>query len=647
MTTRATLLDRLLDPESVVVFDGAMGTMLYARGVFINQCYDELNTRAPDLVRAVHAEYARAGAEVLETNTFGANRIKLTQYGLEAHTADFNLAAARIARDVAGDTCLVAGAVGPLGVRLEPYGPTSHEEARAAFAEQMAALKEGGADLFIIETFGDLEEIGQAVRAARDVDPTMPVVAQMTIGTDGHSPFGASSEDVAAWLEGVGADVIGLNCSVGPQGILEGIERMAHVTRRKLSAQPNAGMPRDVGGRAMYMASAEYMATYARHLVQAGAKVVGGCCGTTPEHLRAMCSSLRVEKAMVEGGIREAGDGKREPGDESQATSPSRFQRPASEVAVVPFADRSRLSAKLARGEFITTVEIVPPRGVDASKLLRDAATLHAAGVDAINVPDGPRAQSRMGAIATSLVIERTGIEAVTHYCCRDRNLLGMLSDLLGASALGLRNMLLITGDPPKMGPYPDATAVFDIDAIGLTNMVNKLNHGLDLGNNPIGQPTAFCIGVGVNPGAINLDEEIRRFEYKVEAGAQYAITQPVFDTDQLRDFIKRIEHVKIPIVAGIWPLVSYRNAEFLHNEVPGVRVTPSIMDRMRAASAISKEAGRDEGLKIAGESLNEVRDIIHGVQVSAPFGNVKYALEVFGALPELAAAKVQSHPAA
>ena len=293
VTTRATLLERLLDPESVVVFDGAMGTMLYARGVFINQCYDELNTRAPDLVRAVHAEYAKAGAEVLETNTFGANRIKLTQYGLETHAGDFNRAAAQIARDVAGDTHLVAGAVGPLGVRLEPYGPTSMEEARAAFAEQMAALKEGGADLFIIETFGDLEEIGQAVRAARDVDPTMPVVAQMTIGSDGHTPFGASPEDVAAWLDGLGADVIGLNCSVGPQGILEGIERMVHVTRRKLSAQPNAGMPRDVGGRAMYMASAEYMASYARHLVQAGAKVVGGCCGTTPEHIHAIAEGVR------------------------------------------------------------------------------------------------------------------------------------------------------------------------------------------------------------------------------------------------------------------------------------------------------------------------------------------------------------------
>ena len=306
------------------------------------------------------------------------------------------------------------------------------------------------------------------------------------------------------------------------------------------------------------------------------------------------------------------------------------------DIKVVPPEERSHWGRKIAQGEFVTSVEVLPPKGVDAKKTLDSIRLLKDAGVDGVNIPDGARAQSRMSALATAVLVEQQiGIETVLHYCCRDRNLLGMMSDLLGAAALGLRNILVITGDPPKMGPYPDATAVFDIDSIGLTNMVNKLNHGLDLGNNPIGEPTAFCIGVGVNPGAINLDEEIKRFEWKVEAGAQYAITQPVFDTDQLRDFLKRIEHVRIPIIAGIWPLVSYRNAEFLHNEVPGVRVTPSIMERMRDASAISKEAGRDEGLKIARESLMEVRDEIQGVQVSAPFGNVKYALEVFEVLPE------------
>jgi len=625
--TRSALLERLLDPESVVVFDGAMGTMLYARGVFINQCYDELNTRAPELVRAVHAEYAQAGAEVLETNTFGANRVKLAQYGLHAHTGDFNRAAARLARDVAGESCLVAGAVGPLGVRLEPYGPTSHDEARTAFAEQMAALKEGGADLFVIETFGDLEEIGQAVNAARDVDPLMPVVAQMTIGTDGRTPFGASPEDVATWLDGLSVDVIGLNCSVGPQGILEGIERMVHVTRRKLSAQPNAGMPRDVGGRAMYMASAEYMATYARHLVQAGAKIVGGCCGTTPEHIRAIADGVRPMSPRL---------GRQKP---SSGSAGSRVTSHESQVAVqesravepVPFAERSRFAAKLAAREFVTSVEIVPPRGVNADRMLADVVLLRDAGVDAVNVPDGPRAQSRMGAIMTSLLIEqRVGIETVTHYCCRDRNLLGMLSDLLGASAVGLRNILLITGDPPKMGPYPDATAVFDIDSIGLTNLVNNLNHGLDPGGNPIGEPTRYAIGVGCNPAALDPAVELKRFMYKVEAGAEFSVTQPVFDVAQLERFLREIDGVRIPVVAGIWPLVSARNAEFLANEVPGVVVPETILQRMRKANDRSREHAVAEGIAIAREMLAQVRDTVNGVQVSAPFGKVDLALQVF-----------------
>src|SRR4029078_6828506 len=311
------------------------------------------------------------------------------------------------------------------------------------------------------------------------------------------------------------------------------------------------------------------------------------------------------------------------------------------DIHVVPPEERSHWGRKIARGEFVTSLEVLPPKGVDAKKTLDSIRLLKEAGVDGVNIPDGARAQSRMSAIATAVLVEQQiGIESVLHYCCRDRNLLGMMSDLLGAAALGWRNLFLITGDPPKMGPYPDATAVFDIDAIGLTNMVNKLNHGLDIGDNPIGEPTAFSIGVGVNPGAVNMEEELRRFEWKNEAGAEYAITQPVFDTDQLREFLKRIEHCRIPIVAGIWPLVSFRNAEFLHNEVPCFRVTPEIMERMRVASNISKEAGRDEGLKIARESLAEVRDLIQGVQVSAPFGNVKYALEVFEALPEFASQK-------
>jgi methionine synthase / methylenetetrahydrofolate reductase(NADPH) len=625
------LIGRLLDPLQVIVFDGAMGTQLYNKGVFINQCYDELNLRAPDLVRDVHKAYKKAGAEVLETNTFGANRIKLSQYGLESQVAAINIAAAKIARDVAEDDLLVAGAVGPLGVRLEPLGPTSLDEARSAFREQLQALRDGGCDVFILETFADLHEIEQAIAAAREVDPGIPVIAQMTIGSDCHTPYGVTVEDVAQSLDAFGADVIGLNCSVGPQIILDAIEKIAPVTRRKLSAQPNAGMPRDVSGRSMYMASPEYMATYAHHLVQAGAKIVGGCCGTTPEHIAAMVEGVR-------------------PLSPRQARVPMKERRqshpdlPPEDPGVnpVPLAERSKWGARIARGEFVTSVEIVPPRGVDASKMLRDTAALRDAGVDAVNVPDGPRAQSRMGALLTSVLIEQQiGIETVTHYCCRDRNLLGMLSDLLGAAAVGLRNILLITGDPPKMGPYPNATAVFDIDAIGLTNLVSQLNHGLDPGANAIGAPTKFVIGVGVNPAALDPAQELRRFEWKVEAGAEYAITQPVFDVAQLEKFLGTIDHTRIPIVAGIWPLVSLRNAEFLANEVPGVVVPDPVINRMRIASAKSKEHGIAEGIAIAREMLERVRPHVQGVQVSAPFGKVELALEVFR--DTLAAAETRS----
>jgi homocysteine S-methyltransferase len=620
MTDRSFLIERLLDPQQVIVFDGAMGTMLYSKGVFINQCYDELNLRAPDLVREVHRAYVKAGADVIETNTFGASRTKLTPYGLQTQVNEINRAAAQIAREEAGENVLVAGAVGPLGVRLEPFGPTSLSEAREIFAEQLQGLKDGGADVFLLETFSDLSEIEQAILAAREVDPKIPVIAQMTIGSDCLTPYGASVTDVAKSLDAAGADVIGLNCSVGPQIILDAIEKMVKVTRRKLSAQPNAGMPREVSGRHMYMASAEYMATYAHHLVQAGAKIVGGCCGTTPEHIEAIIEGIRPLSP-------------RQPRISTRAPKPGEATPPPEDKGVNPIAleDRSKWGAKIARGEFVTSVEIVPPRGVDASKMLRDTAALKAAGVDAVNVPDGPRAQSRMGALLTALLIEQQShIETVIHYCCRDRNLLGMLSDLLGASAIGLRNLLLITGDPPKMGPYPNATAVFDIDAIGLTNLVSKLNHGLDPGGNAIGQPTSFVIGVGVNPGAIDIENERRRFAWKVEAGAEFAITQPVFDVEQLERFLASINEVRIPVVAGIWPLLSHRNAEFMANEVPGVIVPDHIIERMRIASGKSKEHGVQEGIAIAREMLERVRGSVQGVQVSAPFGKVDLALDVF-----------------
>ncbi|HLV26331.1 MAG TPA: bifunctional homocysteine S-methyltransferase/methylenetetrahydrofolate reductase [Gemmatimonadales bacterium] len=625
--SRDHLRERIRNPEELIVFDGAMGTMLYQRGVFINQCYDELNLTAPDLVRSVHADYARAGVDVLETNTFGANRMKLRQYGLEDRVAAINESAVRLAREAAESAgrpeVLIAGAVGPLGVRLEPYGPTSREEAREAFAEQCAALAEAGADLFVFETFGDVSELEEGIAAAREAAPHLPIIAQMTVGVDGRTAYGADPASIARALDAAGADVVGLNCSVGPQTMLEAIEKMVGVTTRKLSAQPNAGLPREVAGRHMYMATPEYMSTYARHLVQSGVRVVGGCCGTTPEHLGAMVEALR---SIVP----------RQRHDRAPATATRSGVAPggtalAPDVAAVPLAARSRLGRKLADGEFVTSVEIVPPRGSDATRLITDARRLADAGVDAVNIPDGPRAQSRMSAIAASVLLEQqAGIEAVTHYCCRDRNLLGMLSDLLGASALGLRNMLLITGDPPKMGPYPDATAVFDIDAIGLTNLVNNLNHGRDPGGNSIGAPTQFVIGVGVNPAALDLEHELKRFAWKVEAGAEYAITQPVFDAVQLEKFLRITSDFRVPVIAGIWPLASLRNAEFLANEVPGVSIPEAVLARMRAAHEKSREHATEEGLAIARELLEGVRDLVQGVQVSAPFGKVELALKVF-----------------
>ena len=572
----------LLETDRIHVVDGAMGTMLYAKGVYINRCYDELNLSNPDLVREIHTEYIKAGADIIETNTFGATAHKLQQYGLEANLHEINVIAAKVAREAAADRAYVAGAIGPLGVRIEPFGPTSFDEAKDLFKPQVTALLEGGVDLFCLETFSDVPEMLQAIRAVRELCD-LPIIAQMTIMTDGNTVFGTTPESFTESLDEAGADVIGLNCGVGPAIILNALEKMRAVTKKKLSAQPNAGLPRDVQGRQFYMCSPEYMSKFAKRFIQSGAKFIGGCCGTTPAHIKLISDAVRAASPRAQGIAFTPGT----PAHVDEITPP--------DIRVVPPEQRSNWGRKIAQGEFVTSVEVLPPKGVDSKKTLESIRLLKKAGVDGVNIPDGARAQSRMSALATAVLVEQQiGIESVLHYCCRDRNLLGMMSDLLGAAALGLRNILVITGDPPKMGPYPDATAVFDIDSIGLTNMVNKLNHGLDLGNNPIGEPTAFCIGVGVNPGAINLDEEIKRFEWKVEAGAQYAITQPVFDTDQLRDFLKRIEHVRIPVIAGIWPLVSYRNAEFLHNEVPGVRVTPSIMDRMREASNVSKEAGRD-----------------------------------------------------
>jgi homocysteine S-methyltransferase len=606
-----TLKDLIADGRTHV-FDGAMGTMLYARGIFLNVCYDELNLKQPELVRGIHSQYVRAGAELLETNTFGANPVKLAHYGLADETERINEAAARLAREAAGDRAAVVGAIGPLGIRIEPYGPTSVEEARRAFGRQVEGLLAGGVDGFILETFSDLEELGAAFAAVR-AQSDLPVIAQMTIGTDGKTYYGTEPATFGPRLQAMGADVVGVNCSVGPHGVLEAVEQLARVVTVPISAQPNAGLPREVEDRKIYMASPEYMGSYARRMVEAGAQFVGGCCGTTPDHIKAMVRFVKSVSPRHSG---------------ASVAAPAQVEP----LEPVPLAERSGFGACLAHGHFITTVEILPPKGVDPAPMFEQVRALKAAGVTAVNVPDGPRAQSRMGALLSGLLIQRElGVEAVVHYACRDRNLLGMLSDLLGAAASGLNNLLLVTGDPPKMGPYPDATAVFDIDSIGLTNLASRLNRGLDPGGNRLGGRTRFVIGVGVNPAAVDPDRELNRFHWKVDAGAEFAVTQPVFDLEQLDRFLRRVESYRIPIIAGIWPLVSLRNAEFLANEVPGVTIPEPVLDRMRKASRHGKEAALAEGIAIAREMLAAVRDRVQGVQVAAPLGRADVAVQVIG----------------
>jgi homocysteine S-methyltransferase len=607
-------LERL--KHSPVLCDGAMGTLLYAKGIFINRCYDELNLSQPELIRGVHHDYLQAGAEIVETNTFGGNSFRLTRHGLADRVRDINLTGAHVAREAAKSfDAWVAASIGPLGVRIEPLGKTSFEEARTAFREQVAALIEGGVDLLMLETFGYLEELHQAVLACRDVDAKIPIVAQVTIDEDGNCLDGSDPEAFAARLSEWNVDVLGINCSVGPVAMLNAIERVRAVTSLPLAAQPNAGMPRSVEGRNIYLCSPEYMASYARKFVAAGVQLIGGCCGTTPDHIRAMKSALRVREARGKTAVTEA---------IHSGVAPS---LPAS----IPLAKRSQLGAKIAAGEFVTMVEIVPPKGIDIRKEIEGAKFVKSVGVDGVNIPDSPRASARMSNQALALLMQQeVGIEAILHYTCRDRNVLGIQSDLLGAAATGIRNLICITGDPPKMGNYPDATAVFDVDAIGLVNIVHNLNRGLDIGANPIGAGTSFVIGVGANPGLPNLDEEIKRFEYKVEAGAEYVVTQPVFDLNLLENFLRRIEHCRIPVIAGIWPLVSARNAEFMKNELR-VSVPDEVLNRMTRAA--SPEAAREEGVAIAREMLAALRDRVQGAQISAPQGRYNSAVDVLEAL--------------
>jgi homocysteine S-methyltransferase len=638
-------LRELLSDGKAHVFDGAMGTLLHHQGAPPNACFDELALRRPELVASAHAAYVAAGAELIETNSFGANPIKLAGYGLAEDTEALNEAAARVAREAAGDRIAVIGAVGPLGARVEPFGELGLDEAAAAFARQVTGLLRGGVDGFILETFSDVNELAAAIRAVR-AHSDLAIVAQMTIGSDGCTAYGTAPESFGPALVSAGADVVGINCSTGPSVVLDGIERLARVIDVPLSAQPNAGLPRDLGDRKLYVASPEYVGDYARRMVHAGARFVGGCCGTTPEHIAAIKRYVRAAAAHCAADSTVSMTSPHPPPDgrplhpdghpaaahraADSTISPTSHNPPPDGRRLETLAQRSRLGGRLAHGEFVRTVELVPPRGADAAPLLAQARALHAAGIDAINIPDGPRAQSRMSALLSGLLVEReVGIETIPHYACRDRNLLGMLSDLLGAAAAGLRNLLVVTGDPPKMGPYPEATAVFDIDAIGLTNLLAQLNRGLDPGGNTMGAPTAFVHGVGVNPAAPDLEREFARYAWKVDAGACFAMTQPVFDLDQLDHRLDRLQSFGIPVIIGVWPLVSLRNAEFLANEVPGVIIPVPILERMRRASADGREAALAEGVLIARETVERFRHRVAGVQVAAPLGRVEVALEV------------------
>ncbi len=613
--TRAAEFRETLN-QRVSVADGAMGTMLYAKGVSANRCYDELNLSLPALVRDVHQEYVRAGADLIETNTFGANRKRLAEFGFADKVRLINRAGVRIAREAARDQAFVGAAVGPLGVRLEPLGSTGVDEARSIFREQIEALVEAGVDCLMLETFRDLNEIRAAVEAARGAaGPEIVLVAHLSIEDDGRLQDGTSIEDFTRALDALPVDVIGLNCSSGPRVMLETLEKMGAFTLKPLSALPNAGLPASVDGRNIYLCSPEYMAHYAARFVEAGARIVGGCCGTTPEHIRKIRDHVRnVQPA--------------------RSVASVIIQEPAAKlqpVEKIPAGKKTKLGAKLAAGRFVSTLEIVPPHGLDASKEIAGAKLAKKAGIDCINVPDGPRASARLSALITcQLIQQEAGMETILHFSCRDRNILGIQSDLLGAHVLGVRNLLCITGDPPRMGIYPDATAVFDVDSIGLATIVNHLNQGLDLGGHPMGSQTALLLGVGANPGAYNIEDEIRRFEAKVKAGAEYAVTQPVFDVDLLEAFLKRVAEFKIPVIAGIWPLSSLRNAEFMVNELR-VPVPETCLERMRRAD--NADAAQAEGIAIAREIIQRVRPLVAGVSLSAPSGRYQTAIELAEAI--------------
>jgi len=595
-----------------LVFDGAMGTVIYSKGVFINACYEHLCVTNPDLILEIHKEYVAAGADVIETNSYAANRIRLQAYGLVDQLELINRSAVQLARQAAGEEVYVAGSVAPCLKSGQLFAAHQTKELEETFREQMAVLADEGVDLFLLETFTHIEEISLAARVAASF--SVPVFASLTVGKDGETRTGEKIEAMVAKLQAdKHVDAIGINCGMGPAAALSLVERVLPLVDKPFTVMPNAGLPKEVDGRMIYMASPEYFTEYAKRMIALGVRGVGGCCGTTAADIAEMAKSV---KSMT--------------GVKQHLTIQTHISLEQQKVKTVPFEQKCAFAAKLAKGEKVTSVEITPPRSIDLNPMLQKCRICKEAGVDAINIPDGPRASARISPMVAALAIEKeVGIETVLHYCCRDRNLIGMQSDLLGGYAGGLRNYLIITGDPPKLGDYPDSTAVFDVDAVGLTQVVTNLNHGVDVGGNPIDPPTGILIGVGANPCAIDSDRELQHYQNKVEAGAEYAITQPIFDPEALLRFLDAAEKrgISIPVVAGVWPLVSFRNAEFLAKEVPGVEIPDSILERMSHTK--TKEEGRALGVKIAQEICAAISNRVAGYQVSAPFGIVDLALQV------------------
>ena len=608
-----TLRDLIGDGRAHVV-DGAMGTMLYGRGVFVNVCYDELNLQEPEMVREVHEEYVHAGAEILETNTFGANPVKLSGFGLDGRTEAINRAGGELARAAAAGRASVVGAVGPLGIRIEPWGATAFEEAVDFFRRQVDGLLEGGVDGFCLETFSDLSELEAAFRAVRSLTD-LPVLAQVTIGENGLTPGGTTMETAGAAMAAWGVAVAGINCSVGPAIMLDAVERLAASSGLPASAQPNAGLPRVVENRQIYMASPEYMGQYARRLIAVGARFVGGCCGTTPSHVR----RIRDHVASVQ------------PARVSVAARAEPAELPGR--AEAPLGERSAWGRKLATGQFVTTVQVAAPRGWRMDETTRRARELARDGVDAVFVVAGARGQAHMDALTTAVLLgARAEIEPLVRYTCRDRDMHGMISDLLGASAAGIRNLLIVSGESTSLGPYADSTAISDIDSIGLVNVVQRLNRGLDAGGNDIGAPTELVAGVALDQAAVDQALELSRFAWKVDAGADFAVTRPIFDPERLEDFLERAD-TGIPVIATLLPLASLRNAEFMANEVPGVEVPERIVRRMRTAERRSPAHARAEGLAIAREAFAGVRHLVRGVRIRLPDDDLTRVPELLGSL--------------